>query len=115
MFLGKALLAGGSKFLGKSIRAGQYIGKALPQISKGLSQVQRLASSAAVQQAGKAIGIGPSVFNRVGSIAGSTNAAVSALPGVAADVRAGLTGASASLTPARRSIADLYQKANGTN
>eukprot|EP00953_Heterococcus_sp_UTEX-ZZ885_P029442 15623-Heterococcus_DN1.PRE.2 len=115
MFLGKALLAGSSKFLGKALRTGQYIGKAIPQISKGLSQVQRFASSGAVQQAGKAIGIGPSVFQKVGQIAGSTNAAVSALPGVAADVRAGLTGASSSLTPARKSIADLYQKANSTN
>jgi hypothetical protein len=83
-----------------------------PQISKGLSQVSRLASSAAVQDAGRAVGVGPSVFNRVGAIAGSTSNALSALPGVAGDVRSGLTGATAALTPARRSIADLYAKAN---
>jgi hypothetical protein len=115
MFLGKSLLSGASKFLGKSLKLGQYIGKAIPHISKGLSHVQRLASNSAIQDAGKSIGIGPSVFQRVGQIAGSTNTAVSGLPGVAADVRAGLTAAGTSLTPARRSIADLYQRAHATN
>jgi hypothetical protein len=111
-FLGQALRAGAQKFLGKAIRAGHYLGRAAPHISKGLSQVQRLASNSAVQDAGKSVGIGPSVFNKIGAIAGSTNSALSALPGVANDVRAGLTGASTAFTPARRSIADLYAKAN---
>ena len=115
MFLGKSLLAGASRFLGKAIKAGHFIGKSIPHISKDLSHIQRLASNSAVQDAGKSIGIGPSVFQKVGQIAGSTNVAVSGLPGVAADVRAGLTGAATSLTPARRSIADLYQRANASN
>jgi hypothetical protein len=111
-FLGKALRAGAQKYLGKALRTAAYIGKVTPQISKGLSQVSRLASSAAVQDAGRAVGVGPSVFNRVGAIAGSTSNALNALPGVAGDVRSGLTGAAQALTPARRSIADLYAKAN---
>jgi hypothetical protein len=114
-FVGKALLSGASKYIGKAIRAGSYVGKAIPQISKGLTQVQRLASNSAIQQAGKSIGIGQSVFNRVGQIAGTTNAALGAVPGVAADVRAGLTAANANLTPARRSIGELYQRAYGGN
>jgi hypothetical protein len=114
-FIGKALLSGASKYVGKAIRLGSYVGKAIPQISKALTQVQRLASTSAVQQAGKSIGIGPSVFNRVGQIAGTANTVIGQVPGVAADVRAGLTAASASLTPARRSIGELYQRANGGN
>jgi hypothetical protein len=111
-FIGKALVSGAQRYLGKAIRAGAYLGKVAPQVSKGLTQVQRLASSSAVQQAGKQIGIGPSVFNKVGSIAGSASSVVSALPGAAGDTRAGLTAAGAALTPARRSLAELYQKAN---
>jgi hypothetical protein len=111
-FLGQALKAGAQKYLGKAIRAGAYLSKAAPQISKGLTQVQRLASSSALQQAGKSIGIGPSVFNKVNQIAGAGSAIAAGLPSVAGDVRAGLMAASSNLTPARRSIADLYQKAN---
>jgi hypothetical protein len=111
-FIGQALKAGAQKFLGKAVRAGAYLGKAAPQISKGLSQVQRLASSSALQQAGKSIGVPTSVFNKVGQIAGAAGTIAGGLPGVAGDVRAGLTAASSNLTPARRSIADLYQKAN---
>jgi hypothetical protein len=112
-FLGRALASGAQKYLGKAIRAGQYLGKAIPHISKGLSQVQRLASNSAVRDAGQSIGIGASVFNKVGQIAGTTNSVVNSLPGVAGDVRSGLTATGAALTPARRSIAELYQKANG--
>jgi hypothetical protein len=114
-WIGKSLLAGASKYIGKAIKAGSYVGKAIPQISKGLTHVQRLASNSAIQQAAGSIGIGPSVFNRVGSIAGTANTVLGAVPGVAADVRAGLTAAGASLTPARRSIGELYQRANSAN
>ena len=85
-FIGKSLLAGASKYIGKAIKAGSYVGKAIPQISKGLTHIQRLASNSAIQEAGKSIGIGPSVFNRVGSIAGTTNTVLGAVPGVAAAV-----------------------------
>jgi prophage DNA circulation protein len=115
MYLGRPLLAGASKYLGKALNTGKYLGKVLPQISKGLTTVQRLASSSALQQAGQKVGIGSSVFQKIGNAAGTASQIAQSLPGVGNDVRAGLTAANASLTPARRSIGELYKTANSGN
>ncbi len=107
-FIGKALAAGASKFIGRAVKASQFVGKSIPQISKGLAGAQRFASNSAVQKAGQAIGIGPNVFAKVGSALGTLNSAAQLAPSVANDARAAL----GSLAPAKRSIADLYQAAN---
>lgn len=114
-FLGRALTQGASKFIGRAVKASQFVGRAVPTISKGLQSAQRFAHNSAVQQAGQAIGIGPSVFNKVGAAIGHVNSAVNLAPSVVGDARAALTQAHHTLQPAKRSIAELYQQANGVN
>jgi hypothetical protein len=103
-FLGKV---GGKalNFLGKAAKVGNYLGKNISQVQKGLKTVSGLAQNPTVQAAGGALGLKSNLFKRIGD---TTNNLANVLPGAQQTAREINT----SLQTGKRSIADLYTQLN---
>lgn len=106
-FLGKV---GGKalNFLGKAAKVGNFLGKNISQVQKGLKTVSGLAQNPTVQAAGQAVGLKSSLFKRIGD---GTNNLANVLPGaqqVGRDINT-------SLQTGKRSIADLYTQLNAAS
>jgi hypothetical protein len=100
-FLGK-LATTGARFLAGASKAGRFLSSNVGNIQKASRQLSSFANNASVQKVGQQLGIKPSAFQQVGSVA---NAVAGNLPGVQ-------QAANTAITDTRRNIGTLYNAVN---